>query len=82
MEGFDLNILAEIVRNAISMFFAILQIILVTSFGVVIKLYIDMRSAKKAINAGFRKTRALEAWARRQGYEGPSDDDVNKGARD
>lgn len=77
----NMEIAWEIVRNSIAMFFAIIQLILVTSFIVVIQLYIDMRSSKKAHNASFKKHRAMESWARTQGYVPPSDDEINKMSR-
>jgi hypothetical protein len=75
------DIIGEIIRNSIAMFFALVQLILATSFGVLIVLYIDSRSLKKGMGAAFRKIRALENWARSQGYIPPPDDEINKGIR-
>lgn len=77
----DLEILGEIVRQSIATFFALLQLALVASYMLQIKLYIDNRSSKKAVNAAFKKIRYIENWARSQGYIPPSDDEINKTTR-
>lgn len=55
-----LDFVSEIVRNSISVFFGLLQTIVVVSFGALIKLYGDSRQTKADLNAAFCKIRALE----------------------
>lgn len=55
-----MDIISEVVRNSISVFFGLLQTAIVASFAVIIKLYIDVRSLKKAMNAAFDKIREIQ----------------------
>lgn len=56
----NFDIVGEVVRNSISVFFGLLQTILVVSFGALIKLYMDQRETKKDLDAAFQKIRCLE----------------------
>lgn len=55
-----MNLTDELIRNALAMGFAILQMVLVGAVVGGVILWFDVRSLKKAMNSAFAKIRELE----------------------
>jgi hypothetical protein len=56
----DTNLTDEIIRNIVTTFFGIFQVIFLAGLGAFVKMYIDVRSLKKGSNSSFKKIRTLE----------------------
>jgi len=56
----DSSLSDEIIRNVVTTFFGIMQVVILAGLGAFVKMYIDVRSLKKGNQSSFRKIRNIE----------------------
>lgn len=61
----NLDVVAKVLESALSFFFGIVQVVITASFGVLIKLYIDMNAAFAKIRDQEKRIKQLEEEKRR-----------------
>lgn len=61
----------QVIKSAIGTAFALLQVLIITVFGALVKTYFDVKKLRYDMNAAFKKIRSLEGT---QTKEGSGDD--------